>query len=727
MGCKNSSTTKTANPSKVTPSKEDLNKKEKDLKGAATSSASKAESDVRSNATGTVKTAEGEVKRTGAEAHKSGGADLQRAEADLKKKEADLKKETDQKKADATRKVMEVKNKKLEDEEPPINNLSLFIFLGSPGIGKTTQAHKMATINKFHQVDPDDLIKHEITSKSKVGLELEELQRKNLKVPGATLLNLIIQKFNSIAKEDPLAKVILEDYPNCQEHLDLWKEKDLNKICTLRGVFHFTGTEAQLVARLVSHPSISALNLTEKEKEAKAKERLAAYNQALKPVLTLHQGTKKFHLVEAGSTIPRVFRNVLKHMVAADYLHLNSDQKPDVIFVIGGPGSGKTTQCNKIREIFKVEYIFIGDLLREEIKKDTPDALKLKEYINQGKTIPSEFPIKLLKPKIEEIALTSRVKQSILVDGFPFALDYKETWIRYELPDICEERALLYLDCSEQTLIARLRERAKANNGRYDYSEETLKKRLELFNTEMKPLLGHFDEQRQTARVRADKTPDEVYLEIEEILLPKVRFALNKRANILWFFGGPGAGKGTHCTKLSQKHGFISFSTKKLLDDEAKQSGELGRKVKEYLDKKEQVPDNLIVDVLRQNIIEQWRRNKGGQRLGFIIDGYPKTVNQIHAWEKGDMELVGKVKAILNIDADSEVLLKRIKKAPSKDDANSTDEQILAKINTYKSGIAPVLEYYNKLGTLVNVDADGSTDQNFEEIEGILRNLKYFS
>ena len=91
------------------------------------------------------------------------------------------------------------------------------------------------------------------------------------------------------------------------------------------------------------------------------------------------------------------------------------------------------------------------------------------------------------------------------------------------------------------------------------------------------------------------------------------------------------------------------------------------------------------------------------------------------------MELVGKVKAILNIDADSEVLLKRIKKAPSKDDANSTDEQILAKINTYKSGIAPVLEYYNKLGTLVNVDADGSTDQNFEEIEGILRNLKYFS
>lgn len=114
-------------------------------------------------------------------------------------------------------------------------------------------------------------------------------------------------------------------------------------------------------------------------------------------------------------------------------------------------------------------------------------------------------------------------------------------------------------------------------------------------------------------------------------------------------FGAPGAGKGTYSTRLQDALKIIAVSTGDLFRAAVKQESELGKSVKSYLDSGKLVPDEVVLDVLKDRLA------KDDAAKGFILDGYPRTLKQV-----GDLEGVTEVDAVINLVVPEWVIVERL-------------------------------------------------------------------
>lgn len=98
--------------------------------------------------------------------------------------------------------------------------------------------------------------------------------------------------------------------------------------------------------------------------------------------------------------------------------------KPQVLFVLGGPGAGKGTQCAKMVEEYGFVHLSAGDLLRaERARKDSPDGQLIENYIREGQIVPVEITIRLIKKAMQDSGSTL-----FLIDGFPRNFDNLQGW-----------------------------------------------------------------------------------------------------------------------------------------------------------------------------------------------------------------------------------------------------------------------------------------------------------
>lgn len=142
---------------------------------------------------------------------------------------------------------------------------------------------------------------------------------------------------------------------------------------------------------------------------------------------------------------------------------MNSDNKPKIIFILGGPGSGKGTQCDIMTSRYGYVHYSTGDLLREFIKTDCEEAAKIRAIIAEGKLAPSEMLVDIIKKNIFKNGPNNKV---YLIDGFPRSAENYEAWKKIFGDDV-DVKTLLYLECTLETLEARLIERGKSS-GRED-------------------------------------------------------------------------------------------------------------------------------------------------------------------------------------------------------------------------------------------------------------------
>lgn len=158
--------------------------------------------------------------------------------------------------------------------------------------------------------------------------------------------------------------------------------------------------------------------------------------------------------------------------------------------IFGAPGSGKGTYSAKLKEIFQLEHISTGDVLRGEIRKGSDLGIVAKSYIDKGQLIPDELMIGILANVYDNLPAGSN---GVILDGFPRTITQAEA-----LGKMLDERnekltAVIDLEVSEDILLARLLRRAKLE-GRADDNEETIKKRFEVYHTQTKPLADYFKE-----------------------------------------------------------------------------------------------------------------------------------------------------------------------------------------------------------------------------------------
>ena len=176
------------------------------------------------------------------------------------------------------------------------------------------------------------------------------------------------------------------------------------------------------------------------------------------------------------------------------------------IIIFGAPGTGKGTQSLNLIEKYKLVHLSTGDILREEIKLGSAVALAAKKYIDDGLLVPDSVIFDLLFYRTAQ----HEDAKGFIFDGFP--RNYTQAEILDEKLD--EKKTpismVLYLDVSEEELTKRILLRSQSS-GRADDTEEVIKKRVEVYNQQTRPLLDYYKKQGKLVGVKGMGTIDEVF------------------------------------------------------------------------------------------------------------------------------------------------------------------------------------------------------------------------
>ncbi len=202
--------------------------------------------------------------------------------------------------------------------------------------------------------------------------------------------------------------------------------------------------------------------------------------------------------------------------------------------------------------------------------------------------------------------------------------------------------------------------------------------------------------------------------------------------------GAPGAGKGTQAAKLVEEEGLCHISTGDILRAAVKNQTELGKKAKEYMDAGELVPDELIIDLMRERIQEP------DTAKGVILDGFPRTTTQAVALDGMLNELGRPLDAALLIDVDPEVIVGRLcsrrmcrdcgaigtaadgdsckacgGEMYQRDDDN--EKTVRNRLDVYEKSTSPLIDYYKGCDLLVSIDGDRDPGVVYEDVKEALK------
>ena len=201
-------------------------------------------------------------------------------------------------------------------------------------------------------------------------------------------------------------------------------------------------------------------------------------------------------------------------------------------------------------------------------------------------------------------------------------------------------------------------------------------------------------------------------------------------------FGPPGAGKGTQAKYIVERFGIPQISTGDLLRAQVRDGTELGRMAKEYMDRGELVPNEVVIGMMKERIQEEDCRN------GFILDGFPRAISQAEA-----LSGIVRLDAVVNVRVDESVLVRRITgrrmckcgatyhidfnppatsgicdKCGShlyqRDD--DSEETVKSRIEVYRSQTEPLLDYYNGSGIVKDIDGNRPIEEISSEIVAFL-------
>ncbi|XP_050383344.1 UMP-CMP kinase 4-like [Argentina anserina] len=187
-----------------------------------------------------------------------------------------------------------------------------------------------------------------------------------------------------------------------------------------------------------------------------------------------------------------------------------ADLNPTVVFVLGGPGSGKGTQCANIVKQFGFTHLSAGDLLRAERNSGSENGTMISNMIKEGQIVPAVVTIKLL-----ERAMLESGNDKFLIDGFP---RNEENRAAFEDVTKIVPSFVLYFDCSEEEMERRLLSR---NQGREDDNVETIRKRFKVFLESTQKVLEYYNSQGKVRKVDAGRPIEEVFESVKCIFGPK--------------------------------------------------------------------------------------------------------------------------------------------------------------------------------------------------------------
>lgn len=180
--------------------------------------------------------------------------------------------------------------------------------------------------------------------------------------------------------------------------------------------------------------------------------------------------------------------------------------------------------------------------------------------------------------------------------------------------------------------------------------------------------------------------------------------------------GAPGSGKGTQAALIVEELDLDHISTGDLLRAAVAAGTELGLQAKAVMDRGELVSDEIVLGLLEERLLLD------SGKAGFILDGYPRNIAQAGALD-ALLERIGQpVDEALQIDVDEEQVVERIaKRAALEGRSDDTEETVRNRLKVYGEQTAPVVDFYARKGILSRVLGEGSIEEVFQRIRGVLQ------
>jgi adenylate kinase len=214
----------------------------------------------------------------------------------------------------------------------------------------------------------------------------------------------------------------------------------------------------------------------------------------------------------------------------------------------------------------------------------------------------------------------------------------------------------------------------------------------------------------------------------------------------LILLGPPGAGKGTQGARLSEEFGLPYIATGDMLRAAVEEESDLGREAKQYMDRGELVPDEVIIGVILERVQSEEARD------GFLLDGFPRTIRQAQALDEALEDLGRRLTAVLLIEVPDDEVVRRLAgrrinpttgrvyhvefdppERPGRCDEDGSEliqrdddkeEVIRKRLEVYHRQTAPLIEYYDQRDLLYRFDGTLSPDEVHEHIRATLATLR---
>lgn len=184
----------------------------------------------------------------------------------------------------------------------------------------------------------------------------------------------------------------------------------------------------------------------------------------------------------------------------------------------------------------------------------------------------------------------------------------------------------------------------------------------------------------------------------------------------LIFMGPPGAGKGTQAKIICTEKNIPQISTGDILRAAIQNGTEMGIKAKKFMDAGDLVPDEVVIGIIRDRLKEN------DCKIGFLLDGFPRTIEQAKALDVLLKDMGISLQHVLNLAVpDAELLKRLLERAKIEGRADDNEETIKNRLVNYNNKTFPLLDYYKNSGLLREINGLGSVDEITGLIRGILK------
>ncbi|XP_068196763.1 adenylate kinase isoenzyme 5 [Antennarius striatus] len=426
-----------------------------------------------------------------------------------------------------------------------------------------------------------------------------------------------------------------------------------------------------------------------------------------------------------------------------------SRPRPKVILVIGGPGSGKGTQCLKIAERYGFQYVSVGELLRKKMIHNATSNRKwslIAKIITNGELAPQETTITEIKQKIMKIPDAN----GIIIDGFPRdvgqALSFED--------QICTPDLVVFLACTSHRLKERLQKRAE-QQGRPDDNPKAIDRRLTNFKQNSVPLVKYFQERGLVVTLDADRDEEEVFCDIsmtlDNKLLPSQEPAAGpseldlsllgeassladiackcdeveeeetgnaeattegycterKKPKVIFMMGGPASGKSLQCERLEERFGLRGVALGGLLSSELQAQSQRGRRLRDVLERGDQLPEDTLLELLCDAVESSMQQGKG-----LVVCGFPRDLRRAEEYEAK----VGAPDAVLLLKCSADSMSSRLRGRSTSTPTSDGDSVLNAWMESFSSSSQVVAAHYETQSLLHTIDAERSPDEVFAQI-----------